>query len=137
MKEENKTNLLFAFLPRFWNKLHQWAQGSKVEILAKGVWKQWCRSRFQRVKEMQITQLFVTLGVCAPGQEIAQHKMVKRTNRLCFYLCKLQYILSQYSAYHNIFKMAIILYRDLSITIISYRGSSGDSHPECVTTLLQ
>ena len=38
---------------------------------------------------------------------------------------KLQYI----AEYRNMFKIAIISYRDLSIGIISYRGASGDSHP--------
>lgn len=40
-----------------------------------------------------------------------------------------QYMLSQYSAYRKMFKIAIISNRDLSIVIIAYRGASGDSHP--------
>lgn len=53
----------------------------------------------------------------------------------------LQYIISQYSSYSNILKIAIISYRGLGIVIISYCGTSGDSHlylkPLIAANLLQ
>ncbi len=61
-------------------------------------------------------------------------------NIMCFWkkviTCNIsQYMLSQYSAYHKMFKITIISNCDLSIVIISCRGASGDPHPLYLTPL--